>query len=122
MPSYYFVINMTVWNAQFLTSLLQACGVEIEEGPLERTGAVGAITSLYFRDPDYNLIEVSNYNHSMSEGSSWDFFGLFYSQMYPFTELTLLIRPNLHVSVSFLNALRPKLQYMKFHCFRLISK
>ncbi|XP_012686739.2 glyoxalase domain-containing protein 5-like [Clupea harengus] len=41
---------------------LQACGVTIEEGPVERSGAVGPITSLYFRDPDENLIEVSNYN------------------------------------------------------------
>ncbi|KAI3351854.1 hypothetical protein L3Q82_020687 [Scortum barcoo] len=49
---------------------LKVCGVEIEEGPVERTGAVGTITSLYFRDPDHNLIEVSNYNQSMSDGSS----------------------------------------------------
>ncbi|KAJ8282064.1 hypothetical protein COCON_G00045830 [Conger conger] len=41
---------------------LQACGVAVEEGPVERTGAVGSITSLYFRDPDDNLIEVSNYH------------------------------------------------------------
>ncbi|XP_030622580.1 glyoxalase domain-containing protein 5 [Chanos chanos] len=41
---------------------LQACGVTVEEGPVMRTGAVGPITSLYFRDPDNNLIEVSNYN------------------------------------------------------------
>ncbi|XP_066571434.1 glyoxalase domain-containing protein 5 isoform X2 [Amia ocellicauda] len=40
---------------------LQACGVAVEEGPVARTGAVGPITSLYFRDPDGNLIEVSNY-------------------------------------------------------------
>lgn len=35
--------------------------VPIEEGPVERTGATGTITSVYFRDPDGNLIEVSNY-------------------------------------------------------------
>jgi catechol 2,3-dioxygenase-like lactoylglutathione lyase family enzyme len=35
--------------------------IEIIEGPVQRTGAVGSITSVYFRDPDGNLIEVSNY-------------------------------------------------------------
>ncbi|XP_068182256.1 glyoxalase domain-containing protein 5 [Antennarius striatus] len=49
---------------------LKVCGVKIEEGPVERSGAVGAITSLYFRDPDHNLIEVSNYIQLHSEGSS----------------------------------------------------
>ncbi|KAF6731363.1 Glyoxalase domain-containing protein 5 [Oryzias melastigma] len=48
---------------------LKMCGVEIEEGPVQRSGAVGAITSLYFRDPDKNLIEVSNYNQSIKESS-----------------------------------------------------
>lgn len=40
---------------------LRGAGVEIIEGPVQRTGAVGAIRSVYFRDPDGNLIEVSNY-------------------------------------------------------------
>ena len=40
---------------------LRQCGVEIVEGPVKRTGATGLITSVYFRDPDLNLIEVSNY-------------------------------------------------------------
>lgn len=40
---------------------LQANGVPIIEGPLQRTGALGAMVSLYVRDPDGNLIEVSNY-------------------------------------------------------------
>ncbi|GAB2784394.1 VOC family protein [Dyella kyungheensis] len=35
--------------------------VEIEEGPVQRTGARGPIESVYFRDPDGNLIEVSHY-------------------------------------------------------------
>ena len=40
---------------------LQACDVAILEGPVARTGALGPITSVYFRDPDGNLIEVANY-------------------------------------------------------------
>ncbi len=39
---------------------VKSCGVEIIEGPIERTGATGPIRSIYFRDPDNNLIEVSN--------------------------------------------------------------
>ena len=35
--------------------------VDIIEGPVQRTGALGTIVSVYFRDPDLNLIEVSNY-------------------------------------------------------------
>ena len=40
---------------------IQAQGVAIEEGPVQRTGATGNIVSVYIRDPDGNLIEVSNY-------------------------------------------------------------
>jgi catechol 2,3-dioxygenase-like lactoylglutathione lyase family enzyme len=40
---------------------LQACGVDLLEGPVRRTGATGPLLSVYFRDPDSNLIEVSNY-------------------------------------------------------------
>lgn len=39
---------------------LAAQGVAVEEGPVRRTGATGPILSLYLRDPDGNLIEVSN--------------------------------------------------------------
>jgi catechol 2,3-dioxygenase-like lactoylglutathione lyase family enzyme len=40
---------------------LHACDVPVLEGPVPRTGARGPIMSVYFRDPDQNLIEVSNY-------------------------------------------------------------
>jgi len=41
---------------------LEACGVSIELGPVQRTGARGKMTSIYVRDPDGNLVEVSEYN------------------------------------------------------------
>ena len=39
---------------------LRAVGVKIEEGPVTRSGALGPIESIYLRDPDDNLIEISN--------------------------------------------------------------
>jgi catechol 2,3-dioxygenase-like lactoylglutathione lyase family enzyme len=42
-------------------SHLASCGVTVLEGPVPRTGARGQIVSVYFRDPDMNLIEVSTY-------------------------------------------------------------
>lgn len=39
---------------------LDGIGVAIEEGPVRKTGATGPLMSVYFRDPDGNLVEVSN--------------------------------------------------------------
>ncbi|MDE0797731.1 MAG: VOC family protein [Alphaproteobacteria bacterium] len=39
---------------------LQDCGVTVEQGPVTRSGAAGVLQSVYFRDPDGNLVEVSN--------------------------------------------------------------
>jgi catechol 2,3-dioxygenase-like lactoylglutathione lyase family enzyme len=40
---------------------LEACGIVIEAGPVAKIGAAGPMTSVYFRDPDGNLVEISNY-------------------------------------------------------------
>jgi len=40
---------------------LKVCDVDIIEGPIAKSGAMGPLNSVYFRDPDGNLIEVSNY-------------------------------------------------------------
>lgn len=40
---------------------LRAAGIRIIEGPVRKTGAVGPIRSVYVRDPDLNLVEISVY-------------------------------------------------------------
>ncbi len=44
---------------------LESCSVEIIEGPVARSGAVGRIESVYFRDPDGNLVELANYSEGI---------------------------------------------------------
>lgn len=49
------------------SSHLKDCGVEVIQGPIEKEGALGTMKSIYFRDPDGNLIEISSYaNRSYS--------------------------------------------------------
>ena len=39
---------------------LSECGIDVITGPVERTGAVSRLRSVYFYDPDENLVEVAN--------------------------------------------------------------
>lgn len=52
-----FLIRGTVAET---TASLAACGAQITEGPVPRTGATGPVISLYLRDPDGNLIELAH--------------------------------------------------------------
>lgn len=53
-----FIIDTPILEAK---SYIESLGIEIVEGIVLRTGATGEIESLYVRDPDMNLIELSNY-------------------------------------------------------------
>ncbi|HUC17858.1 MAG TPA: VOC family protein [Acetobacteraceae bacterium] len=47
--------------APSIVAHLTACGVPVEEGPVEKIGALGPMSSVYCRDPDGNLIEIASY-------------------------------------------------------------
>jgi catechol 2,3-dioxygenase-like lactoylglutathione lyase family enzyme len=48
-------------TADEIEASLTLRNIPIEEGPVTRTGALGPIVSLYVRDPDFNLVEISTY-------------------------------------------------------------
>ena len=52
---------LTRSSPQAVADHLRASGVAIEEGPTEKRGAMGTIVSVYCRDPDGSLIEISSY-------------------------------------------------------------
>ena len=53
---------ITLRRMDEVISRLNDCGVNIELGPVARIGAQGPMTSVYFRDPDANLVEISRYD------------------------------------------------------------
>ena len=48
-------------SAEEIAKHLTTCGISIVEGPVQKAGALGSINSVYCRDPDGNLIEISTY-------------------------------------------------------------
>jgi catechol 2,3-dioxygenase-like lactoylglutathione lyase family enzyme len=55
---------LTSSTPQQVVAHLNACGVPIEEGPVMKQGARGVLRSVYCRDPDGSLIEISSYEGS----------------------------------------------------------
>jgi catechol 2,3-dioxygenase-like lactoylglutathione lyase family enzyme len=51
---------LTTTSLEDVIAYLTEQKVHIEEGPVERDGAIGKLRSIYLRDPDRNLIEISN--------------------------------------------------------------
>ena len=52
-----FLSSITIGEWQ---NIFSEKNIEIEDGPVQKTGATSSIMSLYVRDPDLNLIEISN--------------------------------------------------------------
>lgn len=52
---------ITTTDLNIVLAELRGKSITVVEGIVERTGAMGKILSVYFRDPDKNLIEVSRY-------------------------------------------------------------
>lgn len=48
-------------SVEELLAYLNSYGIAVEEGPVKRTDACGEVPSVYIRDPDLNLIEISVY-------------------------------------------------------------
>ncbi|MDO0577887.1 VOC family protein, partial [Escherichia coli] len=61
MPGSLDICLISSYSVDKIKAHLEQCGVVIIEGPVTRTGACGPITSFYLRDPDLNLIEISQY-------------------------------------------------------------
>lgn len=59
-----FIVTMA---AEDVAEHLRSCGVTVELGPVAKSGALGPITSVYCRDPDGNLIEITTYGDRFTE-------------------------------------------------------
>ena len=52
---------LTIASPEEVVAHLAACGVAVEEGPIAKQGARGVLRSVYCRDPDGSLVEISSY-------------------------------------------------------------
>lgn len=52
---------LTAASPDEVVAHLKACGVAVEEGPIAKQGARGVLRSVYCRDPDGSLVEISSY-------------------------------------------------------------
>ena len=59
---------VTAWPLADVVAHLRGEGIGIVEGPVPKTGAAGAMMSVYFNDPDGNLIEISSYRERPAVG------------------------------------------------------
>lgn len=57
---------ITTWKIADVVAHLGEQQVAIVEGPVVKTGAQGAMLSVYFNDPDGNLIEISSYDEDVA--------------------------------------------------------
>jgi catechol 2,3-dioxygenase-like lactoylglutathione lyase family enzyme len=53
---------ITLRSMDEVVAHLKDCGVTLVLGPVGRIGAEGPMTSVYFRDPDANLVEIARYD------------------------------------------------------------
>jgi catechol 2,3-dioxygenase-like lactoylglutathione lyase family enzyme len=56
---------LTTSSPEDVVAHLERCGVAIEAGPGERSGARGTLLSVYCRDPDGSLIEIASYRNGV---------------------------------------------------------
>ena len=52
---------LTTSEPDMVVAHLRALDIAVEEGPVQKQGACGAVRSVYCRDPDGNLIEIASY-------------------------------------------------------------
>ena len=61
LPGLRISVSLRQFPLDHVTAHIKSSGIEIVDGPVSKQGAMGPVESIYVRDPDGNLIEISNY-------------------------------------------------------------